>query len=168
MSARLLLDHESRLSEGDHAALRLWLRLFTCTLTIERAIRARLRERFGTSLARFDLMAQLGRAPEGLRMNELSRRLMVTGGNITGLTSQLVAEGLVTRTPAQADRRVHVIVLTAKGRRAFLRMASAHELWIAELMSGLPAEEFDALYRALGRLKARVAAQAVQAQGKAA
>src|SRR5512135_2946428 len=84
-------DHESRLHDDHHESLRLWLRLLTCTLLIERRIRARLREDFGTTLPRFDLMAQLERNPAGLRMGELSQRLMVTGGNVTGITDQLVA-----------------------------------------------------------------------------
>ena len=92
-------DPESRLHDDHHDALRLWLRLLTCTLLIERRIKGQLRDSFAMTLPRFDLMAQLERAPGGLKMSELSRRLMVTGGNVTGLTDQLVAEGLVERTP---------------------------------------------------------------------
>src|SRR3954447_17173246 len=88
-------DPETRLSEAHHESLRLWLRLLTCPLTIERRVRVRLRERFAMTLPRFDLMAQLERHPEGLMMGELSRRLMVTGGNVTAVTDQLVGEGMV-------------------------------------------------------------------------
>jgi len=95
--ARPVPGPESRLPDDHHGALRLWLRLLTCTLMIERRIKSRLRERFDTTLPRFDLMAQLERAPGGLTMSELSRRLMVTGGNVTGLVDPLVAEGLVER-----------------------------------------------------------------------
>src|SRR5690606_31012185 len=80
------LGHEARLRSGDHAALKLWLRMLSCTTQIEAEIRRRLRARFGVSLARFDYLAQLYRHREGLRMRELSRFLMVTGGNVTGLT----------------------------------------------------------------------------------
>src|SRR5512134_3091261 len=110
-----LIDPETRLSDSHHDALRLWLRLLTCTLLIERRIKARLRDRFGMTLPRFDLMAQLERAPDGLKMSELSRRLMVTGGNVTGLTDQLVAEGLVDRHPVPGDRRAFAVRLTAGG-----------------------------------------------------
>ena len=103
------LDAETRATRTDHDALRLWLRLFTCSTLIERSIRARLRERFGITLARFDFLAQLARSPAGLRMQELSRRLMVTGGNVTGLARELAAEGLVERRTDAADRRVQVI-----------------------------------------------------------
>ena len=153
----LPLDAESRASESDHVALRLWLRLLTCTTMIERRVRERLRERFDITLARFDLMAQLARAPKGLRMSELSRRLMVTGGNVTGLTDQLVGEGLVVRRELPDDRRVYTVRLTAKGRRAFDAMAQEHERWIVALFADLPPDERDALYRLLGALKAKLA-----------
>ena len=157
-------DFESRAAHDDHAALRLWLRLFTCHLMIERVIRARLRERFGITLARFDYLAQLERAREGLRMQELSQRLMVTGGNVTGLTRQLVQEGLVARESPASDRRVQVIRLTTKGRRAFAGMARAHEQWIVELLGGLPAEPRERLHAALGRLKRQVQARVAATQ----
>ena len=90
-------DHEFRAHADQHASLRLWLRLLTCTQLIEKQVRHQLRTEFDTTLPRFDLMAQLERAPDGMKMNELSRRMMVTGGNVTGITDQLVAEGLVER-----------------------------------------------------------------------
>jgi DNA-binding MarR family transcriptional regulator len=158
-SVRIVRDPESRLHDDHHEALRLWLRLLTCTLLIERRIRGRLRERFSTTLPRFDLMAQLERNPEGLRMGELSRRMMVTGGNITGITDQLVAEGLVERRPIPGDRRVQAVRLTAKGRRAFDAMASAHERWIIDLLGGLGAADRDRLHALLGRLKTTLRAR---------
>ncbi|MES2973176.1 MAG: MarR family transcriptional regulator, partial [Pseudomonadota bacterium] len=89
------MDLEARAHSEHPDALRLWLRLLTCTQLIEKQVRSGLREQFDTTLPRFDLMAQLERSPDGLKMNELSRRMMVTGGNVTGITDQLVAEGLV-------------------------------------------------------------------------
>jgi DNA-binding MarR family transcriptional regulator len=151
---------ETRLSGDHHDALRLWLRLLTCTLLVERHIKARLRERFGMTLARFDLMAQLERAPEGLKMSELSRRLMVSGGNVTGLTDQLVAEGLVERQPVPGDRRAFAVRLTATGRRTFDAMAVEHERWIVELTAGLAGTERRRLYALLGRLKTSVSRRA--------
>ena len=151
------VDAESRASETDHASLRLWLRLLTCTTMLERHVRERLRERFDITLARFDLMAQLARAPKGLRMSELSRRLMVTSGNVTGLTDQLVAEGLVVRRETPDDRRVYTVRLTGKGRRQFEAMAVEHERWIVELLAQMPAAERDALYHLLGVLKVCIA-----------
>ena len=149
------LDLEARLQGGaEHPeALRLWLRLLTCAQLIEKQVRADLREQFDTTLPRFDLMAQLERAPAGLKMNELSRRMMVTGGNITGITDQLVAEGLVERTQAHDDRRVCRICLTPRGRQQFTEMARAHEGWIVQAFSALTAREIATLHRLLGKVK---------------
>jgi len=155
-------DAESRLHHDDHDALRLWLRLFACTSLIERSIRTQLRESFAMTLPRFDLMAQLERAPQGLKMSELSRRLMVTGGNVTGLTDQLVSEGLVVRKRVAGDRRAQAVSLTREGRKVFRKMAEAHERWIVALMAGLSPGERDRLYALLGRLKRGVAAMASQ------
>jgi DNA-binding MarR family transcriptional regulator len=147
------MDLEARL-HADHAQeLRLWLRMLTCTQLIERNIRSALREKFETTLPRFDLMAQLERAPEGLKMNELSRRLMVTGGNITGITDQLVQEGLVERLSVEGDRRAYLVRLTEAGRKSFADMALEHEDWIAQAFAGLEAKEIAQLYKLLGRVK---------------
>ncbi|GAB4038117.1 MAG: MarR family transcriptional regulator [Rubrivivax sp.] len=145
--------HEARAGESDHASLKLWLRLLACSTQIETEIRRRLRTQFGTTLPRFDYLAQLYRHPEGLRMNELSRHLMVTGGSITGLTDQLEAEGWVQREQAAEDRRAFVLRLTPTGRSAFEQMAVAHEAWIVELFSGLNANERSTLHGLLGRLR---------------
>jgi len=151
-------DQETRLHGAHHESLRLWLRLLTCTLTIERRVRARLRDRFATTLPRFDLMAQLERHPQGLKMGELSRRLMVTSGSVTGLTDQLAEEGLVERTPIPADRRAHLVRLTARGRRVFDVMAAEHEDWVIALFAGLSDSERRRLHALLGRLKATLQA----------
>jgi len=150
-------DAETRGTDDHHASLRLWLRLLTCTQMVEREIRARMRERFAITLARFDLMAQLERYPQGLRMGELSRRMMVTGGNVTGLTSELVAEGLVARTPMPEDRRSYVVCLTEKGKAAFDAMATEHERWIIAMLSEVTPPDRADLYQLLGMLKHSVA-----------
>ena len=108
------MDLEARAHSEHPEALRLWLRLLTCTQLVEKQVRTALREQFDTTLPRFDLMAQLERTPDGLRMNELSRRMMVTGGNVTGITDQLVAEGLVERIDVAGDRRAWRVRLTAQ------------------------------------------------------
>ena len=153
------IGREAMASADDHSAVRLWLRLLSCSTQIEREIRGRLRSTFATTLPRFDYLAQLERHPQGLRMNVLSRYLMVTGGNVTGLTDQLVAEKLVQRIDDSADRRAFVVKLTAAGRRQFLRMAEAHESWLAEMLTGFDATHRDALYETLGRLRVHLAAR---------
>jgi len=153
------MDKEARLqgtTPAEHPeALRLWLRLLTCTQLIETQVRTHLREQFDTTLPRFDLMAQLERAPEGLKMNELSRRMMVTGGNITGITDQLVSEGLVERVAVLGDRRAFRIKLTMKGRAQFAEMAHQHEGWIVDAFAGLSAPEINTLHTLLGQVKAQ-------------
>ena len=116
-------------------------------------MRSGLREEFATTLPRFDLMAQLERQREGLKMNELSRLLMVTGGNVTGIVDQLVKEGLVERVDDAADRRAWRVKLTRGGDKAFAEMARAHEEWVVELLSGLTRKEADSLMQLLARLK---------------
>ena len=134
-------------------ALRLWLRLLTCSQLIERHVRSRLRSRFGITLPRFDLMSQLERHAEGLKMNELSRRMMVTGGNITGIVDQLVKEGLVERLDEPSDRRAWRVRLTRAGDKAFAEMARAHEEWVVELLGGFSRRDSEALMQLLARLK---------------
>ena len=147
------MDRETASRTDDHQALRLWLRLLTCSQLIEREVRARLQGRFDTTLPRFDLMSQLWRYPEGLKMNELSRHLMVTGGNVTGIVDPLEKDGLVERMPEPADRRAFRVRLTRAGRKAFAEMARAHEGWIVELLGGLTRKEQADTYRLLARMK---------------
>src|SRR6185295_17067590 len=135
------MDREFNARRGDHSALRIWLRLLTCTQLIEKRVRAGLREQFGTTLPRFDLMAQLERYPQGLKMNALSELLMVTGGNVTAIVDQLEKEGLVERLDEPADRRAFRIRLTRAGERTFGEMARAHEGWVVEMLSGLTRKE---------------------------
>jgi DNA-binding MarR family transcriptional regulator len=151
------MDQEARLdgtTAAEHPeALRLWLRMLTCTQLIEKQVRAGLRDQFETTLPRFDLMAQLERSRDGLKMNELSRRMMVTGGNVTGITDQLVGEDLVERVPVPGDRRAFRVRLTDKGRKAFADMARVHEAWVVDAFSGLQAREVATLHRLLGKVK---------------
>ena len=157
------VDVETLLADapaGHKQELRLWLRLLACANLIEGEVRRRLRLAFDTTLPRFDLMAQLDRAgPEGLTLGEVSRRMMVSNGNVTGIAARLVAEGLVARRPDPADRRAGTLRLTPRGRREFARQSAAHEGWIAELLAGLAPAAQTALHRLLGRAKegARVA-----------
>jgi DNA-binding MarR family transcriptional regulator len=147
------LGHESRAAHGDHAALKLWLRLLATTTQVEAEIRTRLRERFGISLARFDYLAQLYRYQGGMKMRDLSRCLMVTGGNVTGLTDDLEKEGLVARESSPSDRRAWIVRLTPKGKRQFETMAQEHESWILELFSGLDDRTIRQLHAQLGTLR---------------
>jgi DNA-binding MarR family transcriptional regulator len=153
------LDLESRLTGDHHQSLKLWLRMLSCTTKIEAEIRGRLRTEFGITLPRFDLMAQLERHPEGLRMGELSRRMMVTGGNITGITDQLEQENLVQRVPDPKDGRAFSVKLTAAGRAAFAQMAEVHERWVAELLQDISQEDKGQLIELLSQMKGHLYAR---------
>ena len=150
------LDAETKAAErpGDHKAeLRLWLRLLTCTNLIEGEIRRRLRDSFDVTLPRFDLMAQLDKTPSGMTLGELSSRMMVSNGNVTGLVERLVTDGMLTRRAAPNDRRAQIVSLTAEGRRTFRAMARTHEGWIAEIFAGLSTTETEMLMRMLAKTK---------------
>jgi DNA-binding MarR family transcriptional regulator len=151
------LDAETKVAErpADHEAeLRLWLRLLTCTTLIEGEVRRRLRDTFDVTLPRFDLMAQLDKSPGGMTLGELSRRMMVSNGNVTGLSERLVQQGLLDRRASPSDRRAQLVNLTPEGRRVFRTMARTHETWIADIFAKLDAEEVDTLMRLLAKAKA--------------
>jgi DNA-binding MarR family transcriptional regulator len=151
------LDAETRVAErpADHKAeLRLWLRLFTCKTLIEGEVRRRLRDTFDVTFPRFDLLAQLDRTPNGMTLGELSGRMMVSNGNVTGLVERLTAQGLIDRRPSPTDRRVHIVRLTAEGRRFFRSMARANGDWIAEAFTDLTPGDIDTLMRLLAKAKA--------------
>ena len=149
---------EARVSSDDHHSLRLWLRLLACSTDIETEIRKRLRAQFGMTLARFDYLAQLYRHPHGLRMSALSRFLMVTGGNVTGLTDELVKDGLVQRQAEPDDRRSWRVNLTVKGRKAFEAIASVHESWVVQLFGDLDEADRHQLHTLLGKLRVQLSA----------
>lgn len=151
------LDAETKVTERPHDhkdELRLWLRLFTCKEVIEAEVRRRLRDTFGVTLPRFDLMAQLYRAPKPMTLGELSQRMMVSNGNVTGLVDRLLEQGLVSRRPSPKDRRAQLVSLTAQGRRFFRAMARANGDWIAEMLGELSSDEIETLMRLLAKTKA--------------
>lgn len=155
-------DRETAANRDDKLELRLWLRLLTCSNLIEAKVRGALRENFDTTLPRFDLLAQLDRAPEGLTMSELSARMMVSNGNITGLTDRLVEEGLVKRTQSARDRRSSHVSLTPAGKKAFDAMTPQHEAWIDIMMAGLSRQDMQQLFQLLGKLKQSVLQSGVE------
>ena len=148
-------DRETADTDGK-LQTRLWLRLLTCTQLIETEIRGRLRTGFETTLPRFDVLAQLQAAGTALTMGELSARLMVTTGNVTGLIDAMQQDGLVARRPNPADRRSTLIAATETGQALFDRMAPTHRHWIETLTAGLSRAEMALLFELLGKLKESV------------
>lgn len=125
--------------------LRLWIRLLRVSRSIEGVARERLKSKFSATLPRFDVMAALYRKPDGMLMSEISRFLMVSNGNVTGIVDRLVSDGLVARAQRNGDRRTSFISLTRKGRTAFAEMAAAHESWIDELLGGISVRDAEQL-----------------------
>jgi len=160
-----LLDAETAGTEVGHAhqdELRLWLRLLTCTNMIEGQIRSRLRAEYDVTLPRFDLMAQLYRASDGMMMSDVSKRMMVSSGNVTLIVEHLVASGDVERQTSAHDRRAQLIRLTDAGRANFRRLAAAHETWIANMFDGLNRKDIDNLMKLLAKTKASLQADLSQ------
>ena len=150
------LDAETKVAERPHDhkdELRLWLRLFTCKELIEADVRRRLRDTFDVTLPRFDLMAQLDRTPKGMTLGELSQRMMVSNGNVTGLVDRLVEQGLINRKPSPKDRRAQIVSLTAQGRKVFRSMARTNGDWMGEFFADLSSADIDALMRLLAKTK---------------
>ena len=121
--------------------LRLWIRLLRASRTIEAELRERLKKEFDTTLPRFDVMAALYRSPEGMLMSDLSRFLLVSNGNVTGIVDRLVSEGLVTRARRNGDRRTSMVRLTEEGTKSFAAIAAAHESWVGELLGTVSEDE---------------------------
>ena len=144
---------------ADRSSVRLWLRLLSCTLTIEKTVKRRFAESFGTTLARFDVLAALDRTSDGLTMSELSRALLVSNGNATQLVQKLVRDGLVAIEPNPADRRSSIVRLTERGAVHFAELAQAHRRWIDGLFAGVGPGERELLYDALGTLKHSIAGE---------
>jgi DNA-binding MarR family transcriptional regulator len=143
-------------SDGAHLELRIWLRLLACTTRIEKALNARLRKEFNTTLARFDLLAQLVRTPAGATMSEVSQLLMVSNGAITGLVQKLEAEGFIHREVDSEDRRTFRLRLSQDGAKEFARMARRHEEWVIALIGDLSPVAQSDLLQHLTLLKRRL------------
>ncbi|MEA3042282.1 MAG: hypothetical protein QOH47_120 [Sphingomonadales bacterium] len=141
---------------ADRSSVRLWLRLLSCTMTIEKDVQRRFSER-GATLARFDVLAALDRCEQGMNMGALSRALLVSNGNVTQLVQKLARDGLVRIAPSPADRRASIVRMTAKGRAEFGGLAAAHHDWIDALVAGMDAGARENLYQALGDLKRSIA-----------
>jgi DNA-binding MarR family transcriptional regulator len=135
----------ARRDTDSKARLRLWIRLLRATRMIEADTRNRLKRQFNATLPRFDVMAALYRKPEGMLMSEISRFLLVSNGNVTGIVDRLASDGFVVRSQRDGDRRTSFVRLNAKGRAAFVEMSAAHESWIDKLLGSVTAREADQL-----------------------
>ncbi|MCJ9429957.1 MarR family winged helix-turn-helix transcriptional regulator [Kordiimonas marina] len=148
------MAHGSDITPHQQSALRAWLRLLNGSNQIRKTLQARLQAAHGMSLSRFDVLANLYRAPEGgVRLSDLSKQLMVSNGNVTQVMAPLMKEGLVERQASPEDGRVATAKLTAVGRTLFEAMAADHALWVEELFDTLDTDEQQMLVRLLEKLE---------------
>ena len=143
---------------GDRSSVRVWLRLLSCTMAIEKEVQRRFTE-CGVTLPRFDVMAALDRHEE-MTMGALSHALLVSNGNVTQLVQKLIRDGLVEMRKLPHDRRSSIIRLTPEGREKFSRLAQAHQDWIDAMLKGLAFTQRERLYVALGMLKMSISGAA--------
>ena len=137
----------------DQRRLRMWLRLLRTTKAVESPLREFLREEFDTTLPRFDVLAALCRASEGMKMSELSRLLLVSNGNVTGIIDRLVTDGLVIRVVVEGDRRAMRVRLTRDGRKKFEIMAEKHKAFVSHIFKDLDHDDLDAMVNVFSRLR---------------
>ncbi len=154
-AAAMREKHDGMLDRS--ASVRLWLRLLSCTMVIEKQVRRGLSENFDTTLPRFDVLAALDRHPEGMTMGALSSSLLVSNGNVTGLVQKLVSDGHVALDPSPTDRRASVASLTKAGKRYLASLARSHHGWIEAMLSDLSGDQREMLYDLLGALKVSIA-----------
>lgn len=140
----------------DKEGLRLWLRIVSCTQMVEQETRTLLREKFDMTLPRFELLSALDRVPDGLTMGELSRWLMVSKGNVTGIAERLSEDGFIRREPTPTDRRSFVVTLTDKGKTAYKEMELEYEEMLDKLFNDLTPDDSDMLTGLLAKIKESV------------
>ena len=138
---------------SDKEGLRLWLRIVSCTQMVEQEIRAMLRDKFDTTLPRFELLSALDRVPDGLSMGELSSWLMVTKGNVTGIAERLSEDGFIKRNPTPTDRRSFCVTLTPKGKKLYAQMEEEYEQLLNKLFSDVSLDDSDTFTGVLSKVK---------------
>ena len=144
-------------------ALRTWLRLLACESRMEQRLRSLFRENFNVTLPQFDVLSELEHADRPLTMSELSRELMVSNGNITGVIDRLVRMQLVERRRPDHDRRIQQIALTPAGAREFRRMAGRHAEWVNDMLDGLSQKDMRQLQALLLKTRDSIGARDPQA-----
>jgi DNA-binding MarR family transcriptional regulator len=152
------LELRDKLGGAPHAtaSLQLWLRLASCATVVEKRLRTRFEQEFGTTLPRFEVLAVISRHPTAPTMSQLSRSMMVSNGNVTAVVNRLIEDGLVVRAVDDRDRRVATVRLTRRGRASLARMEKAQERWVDAMFADLPAEKLDELMTALADLRRSV------------
>jgi DNA-binding MarR family transcriptional regulator len=159
MHSGLVEKHEGALD--NQMSVRLWLRMLSATMVVEKRLRRRFADRFGTTLPRFDVLAALNRNRGGMTMSALSRALLVSNGNVTALVQTLTRDTYVVVRPSDEDGRVSLVALTDRGAAHFAEMADTHRQWIEAMFGGVTTSQQTKIYALLGVVKASLAEEDV-------
>ena len=152
----------ARAPDGDES-VRLWFRLLSCHSMMLSVLRKQLEDRI--TLARFDLLASLHRE-DGQTLASLSRALLVTAGNLTGLVDRAARDGVVARRPDPRDRRLARVWLTKEGRALIRELLPVHARHVNDLLRGLPAQDRRELKKLLGALRDHLEVREAPAEGR--
>lgn len=135
---------------------RLWLQLLSLHGEIFASLNAVLSSEFALSLAKFDVLAQLDRYPDGMALGQLSQNLKVSGGNVSGLVQRLLADDLISKAMSSEDRRSFIVRLTPKGATLFRKAADVHKKHLSKRLENVPARELDTALSVLKSLASKI------------
>lgn len=135
---------------------RLWLQLLSLHGELFASLNSVLSSEFGLSLAKFDVLAQLDRYPEGLALGQLSQNLKVSGGNVSGLVQRLLADDLISKAMSSEDRRSFIVRLTPKGAALFRKAADIHKRHLSKRLENIPPQELDSALGVLRSLSQKI------------
>jgi DNA-binding MarR family transcriptional regulator len=136
------------LGDREGLALSVWVRLLKAHALLMREVRRRVPE--DLTLPQFDVLVQLARREAGMTPGELTRELLVTAGNVTGIVERLAGCGLVERCPVPEDRRAVRVRLTTRGRRLMRRAIPRHRRDVGALLERVPTQDLANLRDLLG------------------
>ena len=92
----------------------------------------------------------------------ISRRLLVTKQNMTGMITRLEELGLVERYDDPSDLRSWRLQLTRRGRGLLEKVRPAYDQWRDELLGDIPERDLPALQRSVDRLIARLESEPIE------
>ena len=145
--------------EGDLGGLteaegRAWHAAMRAHARCVRQMDAELESVHGTALTSYDVLRQLGLAPERrLRMAELADRVFLSRPGLTGVVKRLEAAGLLAREPAPDDGRGSLAVLTPEG---YERVVAWHRTHVRSIRTLFTDRFSEAELRQLADLLGRV------------
>ncbi len=138
----------------DHKHLSLWVRMVASSTRVVQILNKRMKENTPLTLAKFDVLVAIDRTPGGvITMSELSRLLLVSNANTTGMVGRLIKDGFVEKWALPTDRRVYSVAMTSEGRKALKHAIGIHKEWVDELLGGIDEDKIDGLIDTFSSLK---------------